>query len=69
MPRNKKPSDDDNLEFPLDTPADESSNEPALGGDASEDSGTELETDTTEAEDVFEQKPVSGHVDDMFSEW
>ncbi|MFQ3225759.1 MAG: hypothetical protein ACI8Z5_002023, partial [Lentimonas sp.] len=27
MPRNKKPSDDDNLEFPLDTPADESSNE------------------------------------------
>jgi topoisomerase-4 subunit A len=57
MPRNKKPSDDDNLEFPLDAPADDSSTEPTLDADA------------TESEDVFELKPDSGHVDDMFSEW
>ncbi|CAA6679284.1 MULTISPECIES: DNA gyrase/topoisomerase IV subunit A [unclassified Lentimonas] len=65
MPRNKKPSDDDNLEFPLDTPADDSSTEPALDAE----SGTELETAPEETEDIFEQKPLSGHVDDMFSEW
>jgi topoisomerase-4 subunit A len=69
MPRNNKPSDDDNLEFRLDTSADESSTEPTL--DAAEASDTPLETDTdaTESEDVFEMKPASGHVDDMFSEW
>ena len=65
MPRNKKPSDDDNLEFPLDTPADYSSTEPVLDAD----SGAELEAAPEETEDVFEQKPLSGHVDDMFSEW
>jgi topoisomerase-4 subunit A len=55
MPRNKRPADDDNLEFPLDVPTEDNSGEPT--------------TDATELEDVFEDKPVSGHVDDMFSEW
>ena len=55
MPRNKKPADDDNLEFPLDDPAEGNSSEPT--------------TDATELEDIFEDKPDSGHVDDMFSEW
>jgi len=55
MPRNKKPADDDNLEFPLDVPTEDNSSEPT--------------TDATELEDVFEDKPDSGHVDDMFSEW
>ncbi|KRP36262.1 MAG: DNA topoisomerase [Opitutaceae bacterium BACL24 MAG-120322-bin51] len=55
MPRNKKPADDDNLEFPLDDPAEGNSSEP--------------KTDATELEDIFEDKPDSGHVDDMFSEW
>jgi topoisomerase-4 subunit A len=57
MPRKQKPSDDDNLEFPLDTPAEASSNEPTLDLEASE------------PDDIFEMKPDSGHVDDMFSEW
>ena len=71
MPRNKNPSDDDNLEFPLDTPADDSSTEPTLDADTTESSDTALEADTeaTPSEDVFEMKPASGHVDDMFSEW
>jgi topoisomerase-4 subunit A len=55
MPRNKKPADDDNLEFPLDAPTEDNSNEPM--------------TDATELEEVFEDKPDSGHIDDMFSEW
>jgi len=55
MPRNKKPADDDNLEFPLDVPAEGINSEPM--------------TDATELADVFEDKPDSGHVDDMFSEW
>ncbi|MFT5623356.1 MAG: topoisomerase-4 subunit A [Bacteroidia bacterium] len=55
MPRNKKPADDDNLEFPLDAPTEDNSNEPM--------------TDVTELEEVFEDKPDSGHIDDMFSEW
>tara|TARA_B110000967_G_scaffold59569_1_gene61095 strand:+ start:2169 stop:4265 length:2097 start_codon:yes stop_codon:yes gene_type:complete len=55
MPRNKKPADDDNLEFPLDVPAEDNSNEPM--------------NDVTELEEVFEDKPDSGHIDDMFSEW
>ena len=55
MPRNKKPADDDNLEFPLDVPAEDNSNEPM--------------NDVTELEEVFEDKPESGHIDDMFSEW
>lgn len=57
MPRKQKPSDDDNLEFPLETPAEASSNEPTLDLEASE------------PDDIFEMKPDSGHVDDMFSEW
>ncbi len=55
MPRNKNPADDDNLEFPLDVPAEDNSNEPM--------------NDVTELEEVFEDKPDSGHIDDMFSEW
>ncbi|MFT6058825.1 MAG: topoisomerase-4 subunit A [Lentimonas sp.] len=55
MPRNKKPADDDNLEFPLDAPTEDNSNEPM--------------TDVTELDEVFEDKPDSGHIDDMFSEW
>jgi topoisomerase-4 subunit A len=55
MPRNKNPADDDNLEFPLDVPAEDNSNEPM--------------NDVTEHEEVFEDKPDSGHIDDMFSEW
>ncbi|MDG1241073.1 MAG: DNA gyrase/topoisomerase IV subunit A [Opitutae bacterium] len=55
MPRNKKPADDDNLEFPLDVPAEGNSNEQM--------------TDVTELGEIFEDKPDSGHIDDMFSEW
>ena len=71
MPRNKKPSDDDNLEFPLDAPADESTTEATNADDSAETSEPQLETEAeaTEQEDIFETKPVSGHVDDMFSEW
>lgn len=71
MPRNKKPSDDDNLEFSLDAPADESTTEATNADDSAETSEPQLETEAeaTEQEDIFETKPVSGHVDDMFSEW
>tara|TARA_B110000093_G_C12971095_1_gene412554 strand:+ start:3633 stop:5744 length:2112 start_codon:yes stop_codon:yes gene_type:complete len=55
MPRNKKPADDDNLEFPLDAPTEDNSSEPM--------------TNINELEEVFENKPDSGHIDDMFSEW
>lgn len=64
MPRNKKPSDDDNLEFPLDLPAEDSS----TGLDTAE---TAIAPDTadTKDDDIVSLKPDSGHVDDMFSEW
>lgn len=57
MPRKNTPSDDDNLEFPLD---DTTSHESA-----------DLAPATSDAkdEDVFELSTRSGHVDDMFSEW
>lgn len=57
MPRKNTPSDDDNLEFPLD---DTTSHESADLAPA---------TSYAKDEDVFELSTRSGHVDDMFSEW
>jgi topoisomerase-4 subunit A len=56
MPRNNKPSDD-NLELSLDATTDSSS------------ATSDLDTESTGNEAIFDLKPDSGHVDDMFSEW
>jgi topoisomerase-4 subunit A len=68
MPRNNTPSDDDNLEFPLDDTtadrSDESTTDPAT--ESPEDSDA---SEGSQENDLFEIKPPSGHVNEMFSEW
>jgi topoisomerase-4 subunit A len=57
MPRNKQPSDDDNLEFALD------------GNSAEAGADSNAEAEPTDNAEPVELKPISGHVDDMFSQW
>jgi topoisomerase-4 subunit A len=57
MPRNKQPSDDDNLEFELD------------GNSAEAGADSNAEAEPTDNAEPVELKPISGHVDDMFSQW
>lgn len=57
MPRKNTPSDDDNLEFPLEDPTPETSDANETGEPEAQD------------EDLFALSGGSGHVDEMFSDW